>query len=245
MIRWLRDELRGLLRALTGVERGTAVVLVMAAVLSLAQDRWGHQRVFRNHLAELVGAEPSGLGQYLWHHGTQCLSGFVIPVVILLVVLRRPWRDVGLGLGNWKLGLAIAALYVPLVTVGCWLLSAQPAFADTYPNFAPAADDWGVFLIYQLTCLVYWVGWEYLWRGFVLFGTAPTFGRAAIFVQMVPFAVLHLHKPPVEAFLSVLGGLALGAVVWQCRSFWIAVPIHAYQMAAMDFFCALRSRGDL
>ena len=76
------------------------------------------------------------------------------------------------------------------------------------------------------------MGWEYLWRGFTLFGTAHTFGHWAIFVQMIPFAVLHYTKPGPEAFLSVGG------------SFWVAVPIHWYQTMAMDFFCTLRRRAD-
>ena len=243
MIAWLRDEARGLFATLARLDRGTTTVLVLTAVLVLTQDRWGHQRFFRDHLADALGADPAGLGQYAWHHGTQLLTGFLIPVAVLLLLLRRRPAEIGLGLGNWRLGLVVTALYIPVVTVGCWLLSAQPGFQDQYPNFEPASNDWSVFLVYQLMALAYWIGWEYLWRGFVLFGTAPTFGRMAIVIQMVPFAVLHLHKPPAEAFLSVIGGLLLGVLVWRCRSFWIAVPIHAYQMAAMDFFCALRERG--
>jgi hypothetical protein len=42
--------------------------------------------------------------------------------------------------------------------------------------------------------------------------------------------------------LSVVGGIALGALVWRCRSFWIAIPIHAAQMLILDFFCSLRIR---
>ena len=86
------------------------------------------------------------------------------------------------------------------------------------------------------------MGWEYLWRGFVLFGTAPTLGLYAIFVQALPFAALHVTKPWPEALLSIVGGIALGALVWRCRSFWIAVPIHAAQMMLLDFWSALRIR---
>jgi len=43
----------------------------------------------------------------------------------------------------------------------------------------------------------------------------------------------------------VAGGLALGALVWRCRSFWIAVPIHAVQMLILDLWCSLRSRSGV
>ncbi len=76
----------------------------------------------------------------------------------------------------------------------------------------------------------------------MLFGTAHTFGVHAIFVQALPFALLHVDKPTIELGLSLLGGIVLGAVVWRCRSFWIAVPIHFIQMLALDFWCSLRIR---
>jgi uncharacterized protein len=77
----------------------------------------------------------------------------------------------------------------------------------------------------------------------VLFGTAPAVGPViAIVIQTVPFAILHATKPPAEAFLSILGGLLLGALVWRCRSFWIAVPIHAAQMLILDLWSTLRQR---
>ena len=78
--------------------------------------------------------------------------------------------------------------------------------------------------------------------GFVLFGTARVFGPHAIFIQAVPFALLHVGKPPIELLLSLIGGVVLGLLVWCCRSFWIAVPIHAVQMLALDFWCSLRIR---
>ena len=123
------------------------------------------------------------------------------------------------------------------------MLSNGADFQAQYPHYDGAETQWSVFLLYEALFLFYWIGWEYLWRGFVLFGTAPAFGLGAIVVQMVPFAILHAEKPVAEAYLSVLGGLALGALVWRCRSFWIAVPIHAFQMLALDFWCTLRARS--
>jgi hypothetical protein len=131
------------------------------------------------------------------------------------------------------------------VAVGTWILSDGAAFQDQYPHYSPATRDWTLFLVYEALFLFYWLGWEYLWRGFLIFGTAHTLGLYAIFVQAVPFAALHVSKPWPEALLSVVGGIALGALVWRCRSFWIAVPIHAAQMMLLDLWCTLRVRTDV
>src|SRR5690606_7144010 len=132
--------------------------------------------------------------------------------------------------------------YLPLVLVGTWILSDMPSFQRMYPHLSTAASSWKVFVAWEFLFLFYWIGWEYLWRGFVLFGTAPAFGVNAIFVQAMPFAILHMDKPLAEALLSSVGGVALGALVRRCRSVWIAVPIHALQMFALDFFCTMRVR---
>jgi hypothetical protein len=175
----------------------------------------------------------------------QGVLGFLIPVAILMGIFRRKAVDIGLGLGDWKLALGLMGAYLPLVIIGTWFLSSGDGFIAQYPHHSPASRDWTIFLIYEAFFLFYWVGWEYLWRGFVLFGTRRTFGIHAIIVQALPFAVLHFNKPFAEATLSIVGAVALGGLVWRCRSFWIAVPIHAAQMLILDFWCSMRIRSGI
>jgi uncharacterized protein len=242
----LRQEWNRLLlalRALTPAQRQAAVVLVVATVLVLLQIIFGSRSFFRRHFGEAFEPEQLPLLSWGWWFGMQGVLGFVVPVLILALVFRLRPREMGIGLGDWRLASVLALAYLVLVAIGTWVLSADPAFQAQYPHLRQAAFDWETFAIYHLLFLFYWIGWEYLWRGFVLFGTAPAFGPVlAIVVQTVPFAILHATKPPAEAFLSVLGGLALGALVWRCRSFWIAVPLHAAQMLILDVWCSLRLR---
>jgi hypothetical protein len=240
---WLRREVRRLLRALRQIDTQVAVVLTLTPALVLLQQTLGSRAFYWTHLEEILPAGTRDLGAWGWWFGMQGVTGFVIPAGVLLVFFRRRPRDIGMGRGDMRLALGLAAAYLPLVAVGTWVLSADPAFQSEYPHLKSAASDWGDFLIYEALFLFYWIGWEYLWRGFVLFGTARAFGYTAIFVQMVPFAILHLDKPPAEAALSIAGGLALGALVWRCRAFWIAVPIHAAQMLILDLWCTLRLRS--
>ena len=238
----LLNEWHGLKAAARGLNRQTLFVLTAAAVLVIIQYAFGSRQLFRKELAPLFEAEWQGVLTWGWWFGMQGLTGFVIPALSLIFLFGRRPAEIGLGLGDWRLATTLAALYLPLVVLGTWVLSDGEAFQAQYPHYTAAAYDWRFFVIYEALFLFYWIGWEYLWRGFVLFGTAPTFGLYAILVQTVPFALLHIQKPLAEALLSVLGGVALGALVWRCRSFWIAVPIHAAQMLILDFWCTLRLR---
>lgn len=241
----LRVEYRRAVGALKRLDRQTMFVLLAAAVLVICQMKWGSRRFFDATLASYVPAEWRGLLSWGWWFFMQGFLGFVLPVASLLLLFRRSPSEIGLGVGDARLAIRLTLLYLPFVLVGTWGLSNGAAFQAQYPHYQPAARDWGVFFLYEGLFLFYWFGWEYLWRGFVLFGTARTFGHYAIFVQAMPFAILHFSKPVPEALLSVVGGVALGALVWRCRSFWIAVPLHAAQMLILDFWCTLRIRSGV
>ena len=233
---WLTNEFPRVRRAAARLDAQTVTVLILYLVLVLVQFKLGGRRFFFDHVGDGV------LQSWMWWFGAQGLTGFVLPVAVLLWIFRRKPAKVGLGWGDVRFAGRVLLLYIPVVLVGTWLLSASGDFQEAYPHYREAASSWTAFALYHAVFILYWVGWEYLWRGFLLFGTAHTLGVYAIFIQAIPFALLHLQKPVPELALSVVGGILLGAVVWRCRSFWIAVPIHAIQMLFLDFWCSLRLR---
>lgn len=239
----VRLEWQAFLTGARKLDHQMVVVLVAAVVLVFLQLQVGNRRFFWEHISNGVAPANQDLFAWIWWFGMQGITGFVIPILILTLGFRRTPSELGLGLGDWRLASVLAIAYAVPVVIGTWVLSNGSDFQAQYPHFEGAESKWTVFLIYEAAFLFYWLGWEYLWRGFVLFGTAPAFGMGAIVIQMVPFALLHAGKPAAEAYLSILGGLALGALVWRCRSFWIAVPIHAFQMLMLDFWCTLRARS--
>ncbi len=244
MLSRLRAEWRAFVDGARALDRQLVVVLILATALVLLQFQIPDRDFYWDHVSDWVRDDQRMLGEWAWWFSMQGVLGFVIPVLLLALVFKRSTAEMGLGLGDWRLAGGLALAYFPLVVVGTWVLSDGAGFREQYPHFHGAAVDWRLFLLYEGLFLLYWMGWEYLWRGFVLFGTAPALGPGtAIVVQMVPFALLHASKPAAEAYLAILGGLGLGALVWRCKSFWIAVPIHAYQMLSLDLWSVLRVRS--
>ncbi len=238
----LRPALRRLRR---GLDAQTAAVLMLAPLLMIAQFKLGGRSFFRTHLAPLLPPDATGLWPWAWWFGMQGVLGFALPALVLRLGFRQTAAEAGLGLGDARLALRLTLAYAAVVVVGAWYFSAGLAFQASYPHFRAAAYDWRLFARYETLYLCYWIGWEYLWRGFLLFGTRRTLGYYAILVQAIPFALLHLQKPAAEAVLSLPGGILLGLLVWRCRAFWAAVPLHAVQMLALDFWCALRLRSGV
>jgi hypothetical protein len=180
-------------QAARSLDTQTVFVLLAATVLLIVQFTFGSRQLFREEFASFFPAQWQGLLAWGWWFGMQGVTGFVLPVLALLLFFGRRPGEIGLGLGDWRLATTLAALYIPIVAIGTWVLSDGAEFQAQYPHYQPATRDWTFFIIYELLFLFYWIGWEYLWRGFVLFGTAHTFGLYAIFVQTVPFAGRALH----------------------------------------------------
>jgi len=117
----------------------------------------------------------------------------------------------------------------------------QPSFGEYYPMYRPdwyaydpALHGWKYLLLYESTYLVYFLGWEYFFRGFMLFRLEPVYGPRAILIQTVPFALMHINKPGLEFQSSLVAGLVLGWLAWRSRSFWPCFILHAGVAVAMD-----------
>jgi len=96
-----------------------------------------------------------------------------------------------------------------------------------------------LFVLYEALYFLYFVGWEFLFRGWMLNGLLPTFGRAgALLIPMLPFAIMHLGKAELEALGSIVAGLALGVLALRTRSFWYGAALHGLIAVWMDVLSA-------
>jgi len=72
------------------------------------------------------------------------------------------------------------------------------------------------------------IGWEFIFRGWILFGYAKEFGDNALWLQAVPFAVAHIGKPEVETLSTIFGGFIFGLIAWKTKSFLYPFLIHLF-----------------
>lgn len=147
---------------------------------------------------------------------------FLIPLAFILLILRQNPADYGLQLGNWRKGIKWSLLCMALTAPILWYLGHTPDFRHYYGGGRVDAVGLTLETIGQL------LGWEFILRGFLLFGLAGIAGPHAIFIQAVPFALLHLGKPEAETWTTVFGGAVLGLVAWDSRSFLYPFLIHCF-----------------
>ncbi len=147
---------------------------------------------------------------------------FIIPMAIIILLFRDRPASYGLTVGDWRTGLKWTLIGCAGMAVILYFLARTPAMQRFYDAKAPENT---LYLIYITAADLF--GWEFMWRGFVLFGLAAVIGPGpAIWLQAVPFAFMHLGKPEVETFSTIFGGAALGFVAWQSGSFLYPFLIH-------------------
>ncbi len=220
------------------LDAGAVGVPVAAAVLFVISNYHGSTGAWHRLAPRLpdLGAF-SGIAAHLyWFVSTLLLLG-VAPVAILRL-LGEPVAEYGLGAGRWRLGLGLAALLLASMLPVVLVASTIPAFATHYPLAGAAASAGNLFAAYEVGYALYFVGWELMFRSFLLFGLYRRIGIAAVYVQALPFALLHFGKPEAEALGSIAAAVALGYLALRTRSFWWGALVHVGVAFSMDLAAA-------
>ncbi|MEX2161604.1 MAG: CPBP family intramembrane glutamic endopeptidase [Anaerolineales bacterium] len=154
----------------------------------------------------------------------------LIPLALIVLVFRKSPREYGFQWGDWRAGLALTAIGIAIAAPIIWFVARGDAAMVRY-----YARDWNAAAP-ALTFLDL-IGWEFFFRGLLLFGYARVFGAHALWLQAVPFALAHLSKPAVETYSTIFGGFLFGLVAWRTKSFLYPFLIHWF-IATFVMFAA-------
>ena len=151
---------------------------------------------------------------------------FLLPVAIIVFLFRESPAAYGLRIGDWRTGLMWTLIGITGMAIILYFLARTPTMEAYYQQRAP---DRVWTLAFRTG--VEMLGWEFIWRGLLLFAFARAFGPGpAIFLQAVPFAFMHLGKPEFETLTTIFGGAAFGWVAWQSGSFLYPFLIHWFMV---------------
>jgi membrane protease YdiL (CAAX protease family) len=158
---------------------------------------------------------------------------FIIPMIVILWLFRDAPSDYGFRIGDWRTGLAWTAGACLGMALILWYVARTPGMQSFYEDRTPN-EVWRFIYLNGVELF----GWEFIWRGLMLFGLAHFLGPGpAIFLQAVPFAFMHLGKPEVETLSTIFGGAGFGFVAWQSQSFLYPWLIHWF-IASFTMFIA-------
>lgn len=184
----------------------------------------------------------SGLVQdnsnYAWTQaGLHLVRGIMylfFPLFSLFLLRLRP-RDVGWKWGKWQVWLRDSVFFYLVVFFVLYWASRQPSFRRVYPYLLLSRMGGGGFFLAQTIRLLYMVGWEFLFRGYLLFGFSRQAGNAVgIVVSTIPFVLMHIGKPAAEIWGSVAAGVILSVLALRGCSFLPAALVHYSAAVTLD-----------
>jgi membrane protease YdiL (CAAX protease family) len=154
----------------------------------------------------------------------------LIPLAAGGLLFRDRPPDYGIRIGRWKLGILATVVGLAIMALVLFGASKLPEFRSYYHRYT---IYWPQLILHNA---LYMFAWEFMFRGYMLFGLEKSIGRNAIFVQTIPFVLLHLDKPFLETLACIPGGFVLGYVAYKTRSFLPCFVIHLGIYAMMVFF---------
>jgi membrane protease YdiL (CAAX protease family) len=152
----------------------------------------------------------------------------IIPAIYLKFFMKKSLSEIGLGLGDWKLGLKLVAGLIPLIAIILYFGTDSPDVRGEYPLSKALHTHRDLIWSYQLAyVLFYYVAWEFYFRGFMLFGLKDRFGGFnAILIQTIASCLIHLGKPAGETIGAIFVGVIFGAIALRTRSIWWVFLLH-------------------
>jgi membrane protease YdiL (CAAX protease family) len=141
----------------------------------------------------------------------------LIPLAVIMVVFQDPPSSYGMVVGDWRAGLLLLGAGAVVATPVVWFGARSAPFVAYYRG-----DLQGL----PFNTLLDLAGWEFFFRGFLLFAYAGHFGPDAIWLQAMPFALAHIGKPEMEALSTIFGGLLFGWMAYRTRSVLYPLLLH-------------------
>lgn len=225
-------------RESTPRDRTPAVLLFTATLVLFAFYYLGR--------ADLVGSNRSGVG---WHAVTgpplaptlhfveAALLLGVLPLLAARLGCGLSPGKLGLGPGRWREGLAWLAVGIPMAVLAGYIAAGNPAMRAVYPLDPSVGADPLVFAPHALRNLLYFVGWEILFRGVLLSGLRPQLGDTGANASQTALSVIaHFGRPLTETLAAFPAGLAFGWITLRVDSLWYVAVIHWTVGTSMDWF---------
>jgi len=177
---------------------------------------------------------PTQIWRKVWWASARVIGYGVIPLLSVVFLLKQSPLDLGLrGRGDHKhLYLLLFVLVTPFVLAA----SFDPAFQAKYPYYKLAKGEelWPHFVCWELLYASQFLALEFFFRGFLIHGLKKSLGYAAVFVPIMPYAMIHFGKPLPEALGSIFTGFLLGTVALKTKSIWGGAAIHIGVAWSMD-----------
>lgn len=218
----------------------SAIILLTVPLLLIVWVYFGKQADFGLFFGGFQGRWPLDFYGTIYEYLTAFILMLLAPLLIVKVVFKKSLRAFGFRIGDFRYGMRFAAVAVPVLLLSAYVGSSDPAIQAEYPLAKSMMTKRTLFLVVECFYIVYYISWEFFFRGFMVFGLEKRFGAlSAILIQTIPSVLVHVGKPVSECFGAVVAGLVFGYLAIRTRSILYPVLLHTVVGIGTDAFVTM------
>jgi membrane protease YdiL (CAAX protease family) len=178
-------------------------------------------------LQQRFGKEAASIRKILLHRLAGTVLYGLLPLPVILLLFQKPVSDYGWNVDNlaesfiWWIP---AALVLVILN---YFMAQSKHHLEHYPQIRVREWNSGLLLLSALSWVTYLAGYEFMFRGFLLFSCLESFGYwPAIMINITLYSLVHLPQGYRETIGSIFFGFILGFVSIRLGSCWFAFLTH-------------------
>jgi len=167
-------------------------------------------------------------------------SGFLIlgffPGLIYFYLFNRDFGIFGLSVNHFSNNLFVILSLITIITV---ILFFNQKINNHNNTLQINISEWNIylFLINAAGWITYLIGYEFLFRGILLFECNSSFGFwPAIAINVVIYSAIHLTKGKAQSFGSIVFGGVASYLTITCGTLLIPIIMHVSLSLISDYF---------
>ncbi|NCA66844.1 MAG: CPBP family intramembrane metalloprotease [Clostridia bacterium] len=191
--------------------------------------------------AQFANAVDLQYYKYIYHNFMAFLFFFVLSIPVVKLLLKQKAEDVGLVFKEKKMSIAIMLIALLIVPIMSLSAAIDPEMAAMYPlGGAKIFSGAGFFILYYVSYMAYYFGWEYLFRGMSLniignkYGFALAIAITTMISSLIHSSIAGFGKPFAETFSAIFGGILLGFIAYKSKSIYPTFVIHLLLGFSLD-----------
>lgn len=168
----------------------------------------------------------------------------VVPAAIVKVGFKEKLSWYGVSVQRPLITIFITLVGVVVVTPLAYIGANDPVLSLIHPYVKSSGSSLGRFIESSVFYLLYYIGYEFCFRGFLFMGIKDDVGEwQAVGVSLIATVLLHVNRPQSEMVMAIIAGIAFPIVVSRLGSLFPVILVHAYTGIALDYWIIMRAGG--
>lgn len=161
----------------------------------------------------------------------------IIPLLLIISVFKEAPSSYGLGFHFQQPPPQWSYALIPLTILLSYWRARNPSNLEQYPQIRCLNWTPGILQLSSLSWTTFLVGYEFLFRGFLLFASVSVLDPwIAVSMNVALYSAAHLYKGAMETFGAIPLGFILCYITLITGNIWSAVLLHTVMALSNEWF---------